>query len=73
MFAHLIPREGLSRIERGRKRQGLVPDFMLEVTSERKELAELKRISCCPTWYNRSPALVGNREHVELCRGGPEG
>ena len=30
MFAHLIPQEGLSRIERGCKRHGLVPDFMLE-------------------------------------------
>ena len=29
MFANLIPQKGLSRIERGRKRQGLVPDFML--------------------------------------------
>ena len=56
LFAHLIPQEGLSRIERGRKRQGLVPDFMLEITCERgdkrKELAELKCISCYPTRYN---------------------
>ena len=68
LFAHLIPQEGLSRIERGRKRQGLVPDFMLEITNgrgdKRKELAELKCISCCPTRYNMSPALVGNRIHV---------
>ena len=26
-FAHLIPQEGLSRLEPGGKRQGLVPDF----------------------------------------------
>ena len=27
LFSHLIPQEGLRRIERGRKRQGMVPDF----------------------------------------------
>ena len=27
-FSHLIPQKGLSRMERGRKRQGLVPDFL---------------------------------------------
>ena len=55
LFAHLIPQEGLSRLERGRKRQGLVPDFMLEVEGERnqkrEELAELKVIGCCPSRY----------------------
>ena len=35
MFAHLIPQEGLSSIKKGRKNQGLVPDFMLEITSGR--------------------------------------
>ena len=44
MFAHLIPQEGLSKIERWRKRQWLVPDFMLEITSgrgdKRKELVQ---------------------------------
>ena len=29
LFADCIPQEGLSRIERGRRRQGLVPDFMV--------------------------------------------
>ena len=29
MFVHLIPQEGLSRMEVGRKRQGLVPDFKI--------------------------------------------
>ena len=55
MFAHLIPQQGLSRIERGRKRQGLVPDFLLEIDGERglkkDELAELKVICCCPSRY----------------------
>ena len=53
-FSHLIPQEGLSRMERGRKRQGLVPDFLLRfnhgdcVTSV---LADIKILSCCPTRY----------------------
>ena len=58
LFSHLIPQQGLSRIERGRKRQGLVPDFQLGLVDERGEeklvLAELKVLSCCPTRY--SPA-----------------
>ena len=29
-FADVIPQQGLSRIERGQRRQGLVPDFKLE-------------------------------------------
>ena len=33
LFSHLIPQEGLNRLERGRQRQGMVPDFMLEVSS----------------------------------------
>ena len=37
LFSHLIPQEGLSRIERGRKRQGMVPDFQLESKSIRGE------------------------------------
>ena len=55
LFSHLIPQEGLSRIERGRKRQGMVPDFQLEVPSPTggrvSRLAELKDINCCPTRY----------------------
>ena len=55
MFSHLIPNEALSRIEGGRKRQGLVPDFRLEMPSTTGgttyRLAELKVISCCDTWY----------------------
>lgn len=55
LFSHLIPNEALSRIEGGRKRQGLVPDFRLEMPSTTGgttfRLAELKVISCCETWY----------------------
>ena len=59
LFAHLIPQQGLSRMERGRKRQGLVPDFLLELDGERgqknDELAELKVICCCPSRYTLIP------------------
>ena len=38
-------------MERGRKRQGLVPDFLLELPCLGKKLvlAVLKTLSCCPT------------------------
>lgn len=69
LFAHLIPQAGLSRIERGWKRQGLMPDSMLEVTMEggqkQIEVAELKTLSCCPSCYNMAPTLPGDREHVK--------
>ena len=63
IFARLIPQQGLSRLEQGRKRQGLVPDFRLRVPAvdgrgpqvEDLVLAELKVISCCPTRYLRNP------------------
>ena len=56
LFSHLIPQEGLSRMESGRKRQGIVPDFRLGLPSAaggaiEYRLAELKMISCCPTRY----------------------
>ena len=61
MFSHLIPAEGLTRIERGRKRQGLVPDFRLEIPSSTEgtklQLAELKMICCCATWYPSSSGV----------------
>ena len=70
MFAHLIPQQGLSRMERGRKRQGLVPDFLLELDGERgqkrDELAELKVICCCPSRYTLIPPHpLPDREYVK--------
>ena len=45
----------LSRLEKGRRRQGLVPDFMLELpcakVGKKLVLAELKTLSCGPTRY----------------------
>ena len=56
LFSHLISQEGLSRLERGRERQGMVPDFMLELPSQTggktRKLAELKVINCCSTRYS---------------------
>ena len=62
IFAGLIPQQGLSRLEQGRKRQGLVPDFRLRVPArgegaqvEELVLAEFKTLSCCPNRYQRNP------------------
>jgi hypothetical protein len=66
-FAGLIPQQGLSRMERGRKRQGMVPDFMVRMPGDSVAtgragdardvlvLAELKVITSCPTRYQRAP------------------
>ena len=55
LFSHLIPAQALTRMERGRKRQALVPDFRLELPcptgGTKTMLAELKVISCCRSWY----------------------
>ena len=52
LFAHFKTQEGLNRMEGGRKRQGLVPDFLMEIEKERGQeqlgLAELKSICCFP-------------------------
>ena len=46
LFAHLIPAEALNRMERGRKRQAIVPDFRFELPNPaggtKQQLAELK-------------------------------
>ena len=61
LFAHLIPQEGLNRMERGRRRQALVPDFRLTMpdpaTGVRRKLAELKILNCCSSRYQ-----VGERQ-----------
>ena len=56
LFAACIPQEGLARIERGRKRQGLVPDA--KVPGEKRvpaTLCELKLVSASKSWYPRNP------------------
>ena len=55
LFSNLIPQEGLNRLERGRQRQGMVPDFLLEMSNptgvKENRLAELKVINCCLSRY----------------------
>ena len=55
LFSHLIPRDGLSRLDSGRARQALVPDFRIKMPcpmeGSKMTLAELKILSCCPSWY----------------------
>ena len=71
LFASLIPQQGLTRMERGRKRQGMVADFLVRLpggaggvgeagggrggAGARSVLAELKVVTSCPTWYHREP------------------
>ena len=56
LFSHLIPQEGLSRLERGRKRQGIVPDFkLLGSRGNDAVLADLKFISGSRSRYPRNP------------------
>ena len=54
LFSHLIPQECLNRMERGRKRQAIVPDFRIEMPTgtggTMAQLAELKMISCWKSW-----------------------
>ena len=63
LFAHHIPQEGLNRMERGRRRQAMVPDYRLILPSPTEgtvtRLAELKVINCCPSRYQ-----VGARERA---------
>ena len=62
LFSGFIPQQGLARLDKGRKRQGLVPDFQVRLPAadggpgeDELALAELKVISSCPTRYSRNP------------------
>ena len=63
LFAHLIPQDALNRMERGRKRQAIVPDFRIEMPcatgGTMAQLAELKMISCCESWYTPGSRVRG--------------
>jgi hypothetical protein len=63
LFARELPQAGLSRIERGRTRQTMVPDFKISipVPGGRNEhrLFEMKVVSSCPTRYPRNPRPEG--------------
>ena len=77
MFKDLIPVQALEQeeeLERGRGRQGLLPDFRLEIPSPAGEpemrLAELKIIGAVPKWYPRNGGLAKRKKAVER-RAGP--
>ena len=63
LFAREIPQEGLARIERGRTRQTIVPDFKISIPQaggrNEPQLFELKVVSSCPTRYIRNPRPEG--------------
>ena len=72
LFRDLIPVQALDQekeLERGRGRQGLLPDFRLELPSPAGEpierLAELKMIGAVSTWYPRSGGLARKKKAVE--------
>jgi hypothetical protein len=62
VFARELPQEGLSRIERGRTRQTMVPDFKISIPEAGRSehrLFELKVVSSCTTRYPRNPRPEG--------------
>ena len=72
MFRNIIPVEALSEeegLERGRGRQGLLPDFRLELPSPAGEpelrLAELKICGAVKRWYPRDGNLARRKAGVE--------
>ena len=71
LFRDLILVEALGEeedLQRGRGRQGLLPDFRLEIPSPAGEpeyrLAELKMIGAVPKWYPRSGNLARSKRGV---------
>ena len=56
LFAREIPQEGLARIDRGRTRQSMVPDYRISIPVAGGRvvptLYEMKAISSCKIPYN---------------------
>ena len=73
LFSHLIPQEGLNRLEKGRARQGMVPDFLIEMPSQTgvktRRLAELKVINCCPSRYSSGDKVKAVDKRANLLQG----
>ena len=72
LFKHLIPDKALdeeSSLERGRGRQGLLPDFKRVVPTPNGEmterLAELKILGAVPSWYPRNGVQARKKKAVE--------
>ena len=59
LFAREIPQQGLARIDRGRTRQAMVPDFKIAIPEADGRtipiLYEMKVVSSCKTRYPRNP------------------
>ena len=73
LFNDLIPSEALGQednLQRGRGRQGLLPDFRLELPGPRGQpeyrLAELKVIGAVSTWYPRNGKLSRKKKGVKI-------
>ena len=73
LFSRFIPQQGLSRIEMGRQRQGMVPDFKIvipEAGQTKPVLHELKVISVSktryrPGWRDRAVDVRATELHTE--------
>ena len=66
LFASCIPQDGLSRIKRGRKGQGLVPDFKLSGEQGGEEnLCELKCRSASVSGYLWKPQPADGSKGVD--------
>ena len=66
LFASSIPQAGLSRIERGRRRQGLVPDFKLRGEEQEGDiLRELNCMSASNSRYPRNPQPRDGKRAVD--------
>ena len=63
LFAREIPQEELSRIEKSRARQTMVPDFKIMIPTQEgrtePKLYEMKVIFSCPTRYPCNPRPEG--------------
>ena len=66
LFADCIPQAELARIQRGRRRQAIVPDFKLRGgRGESDKLCELKFLSACVSRYPRDPRPRDNKRGVD--------
>ena len=72
LFRDLIPVEAMGQeedLERGKGRQGLLPDFMLELPTPigipTNTLAELKVIGAVESWYPKNGGLARKKKGVE--------
>ena len=71
LFSDCIPQDGLNRMERGRRRQALVPDFKVRGDGgEGDVLCELKFINACKSRYPRDPRPRNGVRAVERCADG---